>query len=129
MQAELQAEMPYDAVILPGGIPGATALAASKETGELLKKMAAAGKLICAICASPVLVLAPPGLLSGKKFTCYPGLEEKVPDGHWSEDRVVADGNLITSRAAGTTGEWAIAIIKALLGEAAAKKVADTVLL
>ncbi|MCL2759565.1 MAG: DJ-1/PfpI family protein [Treponema sp.] len=119
----------YDAVILPGGIPGATALAASKETGEFLLKMAAAGKLICAICASPVLVLAPLGLLTGKNYTCYIGFEEKITDGKWSDARVVTDGNLITSRAAGTTGEWAIAIIEKLLDKETAKKIAGTVLL
>jgi len=119
----------WDAVIIPGGMPGATNLAASKETSSLLKKMADAGKLICAICASPVVVLSPLGLITGKKFTCYPGLEEKVTDGIWSDDRVVVDANIITSRAAGTSGEFAIAIIKALLDEAAGEKIANTVLL
>jgi len=119
----------WDAVILPGGMPGSSNLAASKETGSLLKDMAAAGKLICAICAAPALVLAPLGLLSGKKFTCYPGMEEKVTNGKWSDDRVAVDGNIITSRGAGTAGEFAVAIIEELLDKTAAKKIADTVLL
>jgi len=119
----------YDAVILPGGMPGAANLAASKETGALLKEMAAAGKLLCAICAAPALVLSPLGLLSGKRFTCYPGMEEKVTNGRWSDDRVVTDGNIITSRGAGTAGEFAVAVISKLLDEDTGKKIADTVLL
>jgi 4-methyl-5(b-hydroxyethyl)-thiazole monophosphate biosynthesis len=119
----------WDAVILPGGMPGATNLAASKETGSLLKEMAAKGKLICAICAAPAIVLAPLGLLSGKKFTCFPGMEENVNDGKWSEDRVVTDGNIITSRGAGTAGEFAVAIIEKLLDKDTAQKIANTVLL
>jgi len=129
----------YDAVILPGGMPGTSNLAASKETGSLVKKMAAAGKTICAICAAPALVLAPLGLLAGKNFTCYPGMEEKVnatrsdaaccDGGKWSDSRVVVDGNVITSRGAGTAGEFAAAIIEKLLDKAAAKKIADAVLL
>jgi protein deglycase len=119
----------YDAVILPGGMPGTSNLAASKETGSLVKKMAAAGKTICAICAAPALVLAPLGLLAGKNFTCYPGMEEKVNGGKWSDNRVVTDGNVITSRGAGTAGEFAVAIIEKLLDKAAAKKIADAVLL
>jgi 4-methyl-5(b-hydroxyethyl)-thiazole monophosphate biosynthesis len=119
----------YDAVIAPGGMPGAANLAASKETSTLLKDMAVSGKLVCAICASPAVVLAPLGLLSGKRFTCYPGMEEKVTDGKWSEDKAVVDGNIITSRGAGTAGEFAIAIIEKLLNETAAKKIADSVLL
>jgi len=119
----------WDAVILPGGMPGAENLAASKETAALLNEMAAAGKLICAICASPAVVLSPLGLLKGKKFTCYPGMEEKVKDGKWLQERVVVDGNIITSRSAGTAGEFAVAIIEKLLDGAAAKKVAEMVLI
>ena len=119
----------HDAVILPGGMPGASNLAASAEVNKLLNEIASAGKLICAICASPAVILAPQGLLSGKKFTCYPGMEEKVTGGIWLPDRVVVDGNIITSRGAGTAGEFAVAIIGKLLDEAAAKKIAEAVLL
>jgi 4-methyl-5(b-hydroxyethyl)-thiazole monophosphate biosynthesis len=119
----------WDAVIVPGGMPGAANLAASKGTGSLLKEMAGAGKLVCAICAAPALVLAPLGLLSGKKYTCYPEMEEKVSEGAWSDDRVVIDGNVITSRGAGTAGEFAVAIISKLLNEDTGKKIASSVLL
>jgi len=119
----------FDAVICPGGMPGAANLASSKEVSALLKEMAGAGKLICAICASPAVVLAPLGIIEGKKFTCYPGMEEKVTRANWLNDRVVSDGNIITSRAAGTTGEWAVEIIKKLLGEETGNKIAETVLL
>ncbi|MDR2542803.1 MAG: DJ-1/PfpI family protein [Treponema sp.] len=119
----------WDAVILPGGIPGATNLAASEETNRFIKEMAAAGKLVCAICASPVVILAPLGLLDGKKFTCYPGMEDKIPQGKWQDTDVVVDGNILTSRAAGTSGQFAVAIIEKLLDEAAAKKIAEAVLL
>ena len=118
-----------DAVIVPGGMPGAVNLAASKEVSALLNEMAAAGKLICAICASPVIVLSPLGLIAGKKFTCYPGMEEKAPEGVWSDKSAVVDGNIITSRAAGTAGEFAVAIIEKLFDEATGKKIANSVLL
>jgi 4-methyl-5(b-hydroxyethyl)-thiazole monophosphate biosynthesis len=119
----------WDAVVLPGGMPGASNLAASEETGAFLKAMAAAGKLICAICASPAVVLAPLGLLEGKKFTCYPGMEGKVKGGRWSEDRVVADGNIITSRGAGTAGVFAATIIGRLVSEETSRKITASVLL
>jgi protein deglycase len=119
----------YDAIILPGGMPGTSNLAASKETGLLVKEMAANGKLVCAICAAPALVLGSLGLLEGKNFTCYPNMEENVPNGKWSADRVVTDGNVITSRGAGTAGEFAAAIIEKLLDKAAAQKIAEAVLL
>ncbi|MDR1948882.1 MAG: DJ-1/PfpI family protein [Spirochaetaceae bacterium] len=121
-----------DGVLLPGGMPGASNLAASTDTGGLLRELAAGGKLICAICASPAVVLAPLGLLAGRRFTCFPGMEEQVlaaRDARWSADRVVIDGNIITSRAAGTAGEWAAAIIGRLAGEGEAKKLSAAVLL
>ena len=124
----------WDAVIVPGGMPGSANLAASEETGALLEEMSAAGKWICAICAAPAVVLAPLGLLDRRKFTCYPGMEEKVRDGIWTEGRVVIDenygeGGLITGRSAGCAGSFAIAIISKLLGEAEGLKIAQAVLL
>ena len=119
----------YDAIVIPGGMPGAANIAASQEAGTLIKQMAAAGKKVCAICAAPAVVLAPLGLLAGKKFTCYPGMEEKVQDGRWTDESVAIDGNIITSRAAGTAGKFAVAVIAQLLGEEEGEKVAQSVLL
>ncbi|AEF83057.1 DJ-1 family glyoxalase III [Leadbettera azotonutricia] len=119
----------FDALVLPGGSLGAENLAASKEAGDLLKEEAAKGKLICAICASPVVVLAPLGMLKGKKFTCNPGVEKEVQDAVLSHDRVVTDGNIITSRAAGTAGNFAAAIIAELVNRAEAEKLAKSVML
>lgn len=120
---------PWDAVIIPGGMPGAANLAASKEAGAFITGMAACGKWVCAICASPALVLAPLGLVAGKKFTCYPGMESKVQNGIWLEAPVVVDGNIITSRGAGTAGAFAVAIISALCGGETGAKIAQSVLL
>ena len=124
----------WDAVVVPGGLPGADNLATSKRAGDFLKEMAAAGKIVAAICASPARVLAPLGLLEGKKFTCYPGEEKNVSasrltGAEWKEDRVIVDGNLVTSRGAGTAGEFACAIIEKLAGGEEAKKLADKVLM
>ena len=124
----------WDAVILPGGLPGAVNLAASEAVQGLLKEMAAQGKLVCAICASPARVLAPLGLLKGKNFTCYPGEEKNIAapvlaEASLKTDRVVEDGKLITSRGAGTAAEFACAIIERLAGEGEGKKIAEKVLL
>jgi 4-methyl-5(b-hydroxyethyl)-thiazole monophosphate biosynthesis len=119
----------WDALLLPGGMPGAPNIAASAQAGALIREMTQAEKLICAICASPALILAPLGLLAGRRFTCFPGLEAQVTDGHWVEEPVVIDGTLITSRAAGTAAAWAMAIIGQLLDGAASEKIARQVLL
>ena len=113
-----------DAVILPGGLPGATNLSKSEEVSKLIKKMNAAGKLVAAICAAPAVVLAPLGILDGKKATCYPGCESDfAPTTVHSQERVVVDGNIITSQGPGTALEFALVIAARLAGQ----EMADTV--
>lgn len=118
-----------DCILLPGGMPGSSNLAASKEVREACLAAASSDKILAAICAAPSLILGPLGLLDGKVFTCYPGLEERVPSGKASQRRVAVDGNIITARAAGAAGEFSIAVIEALFGKEKAKNIADDVLL
>jgi len=118
----------WDAVVIPGGIPGAPNIAASAAAGSLILGMAEAGKPVCAICAAPAVVLAPLGLLSGKRFTCYPGMDRDLPEGR-KESAVVADGNLVTGSGAGSAGRFAIEVIRLIRGDAEAERVADLVLL
>jgi 4-methyl-5(b-hydroxyethyl)-thiazole monophosphate biosynthesis len=64
-------------------------------------------------------VLTAAGIVGGRRVTCFPGFEERF-DGtgaHFAEDRVVEDGNLITSRGAGTAAEFAIRIIERIAGQ------------
>ena len=119
----------WDAVFVPGGLQGAANLAACAPAGNFYKSMAAAGKITAAICASPAVFLAPLGLLEGKNFTCYPGMEKNVKGGTWLADKVVVDGNLVTSRAPGTAAAFALALIKKLVGEEAVKKLTEAALL
>jgi len=119
----------WDCVIIPGGMPGSKNLAACAPVGEFLKKTSGKGKLIAAICAAPAVVLAPLDLLEGKRFTCYPGMEQGLTSGIWTEDKVATDGSLITSRAAGTAAEFAFAIIRILVGSDQEKKLRSALLL
>lgn len=113
-----------DGVILPGGMPGSANLAASFEVRELIESMLAAGKLVGAICAAPAKVLAPMGVLSGKHATCFPGEESAFDnDVLFSEERVVRDGNMITSRGAGTAAEFSEELIRYLVGDEAAREI------
>ena len=120
----------YDCVVVPGGGRGADNIAASPSAVYFIKRHFAAGALVAAICAAPAVVLhSACGILEGRRFTCFPGLESKVTGATFSEDRVVTDGKLITSRSAGTSGEFAYAIIKELVGEAKAEELGQKVLL
>lgn len=110
-------EHDYDMVVLPGGLPGANHLDEDPRIGELLKKMASKDKFVAAVCAAPK-VLANAGLLAGRLATSFPGVVDTmdVPDMTYSEDSVVQDGKVITSRGPGTAMDFALILIENLMG-------------
>ncbi len=98
-----------DAVILPGGMPGADHLQESAGVNRALEECAGRNGLLAAICAAPK-VLGAAGFLKGKRATCFPGFEKELTGAEVRKERVVEDGNVITSRGAGTAHDFAFAI-------------------
>lgn len=115
----------YDGIILPGGTKGVENLSKTALLLEMIKRLDAQGKLIAAICAAPS-ILAKIGVLEGKKATIYPGMERELP--YPREDRVVIDSNVITSQAAGTAMEFALAIVEKLKGPGKASELKEHLL-
>ncbi|XP_032232371.1 Parkinson disease protein 7 homolog isoform X1 [Nematostella vectensis] len=109
-------KVPYDAVILPGGLTGAQNLAKSDQVGQILREQYEAGRIVAAICAGPTALLAH-GVGGGKRVTSYPSFKDKMTGYTYSEDRVVRDGNLITSRGPGTAFEFGIELVRAIRGD------------
>ncbi|MBA0792014.1 hypothetical protein Gohar_016547 [Gossypium harknessii] len=121
-------KLTYDLAVLPGGLGGAQAFAKSDKLVNLLKKQAESNKPYGAICASPALVLEPHGLLKGKKATAYPAMCDKLSDQSHIDNRVVVDGNLITSRGPGTSMEFALGIVEKFFGRPKALELAKGLL-
>lgn len=118
-----------DAVILPGGLPGADNLAASAKLAAVIQAQVAAGKLVAAICATPAWVLPQLGLLDGKRATCYPGCQDKFGSTTtYVTDDVVKDGCVLTSRGPGTAFDFALALARELAGAAKADELAQAML-
>lgn len=119
-----------DWLICPGGMPGAEHLSKFEPLTELLKKHNAEGGRIAAICAAPAVVLAPLGILNGKKATCYPGFEDGIARGGATpqDDRVVTDGNIVTGNGPSSAIPFALAIVKETLGQQTANDVSDGML-
>lgn len=114
----------YDLVMLPGGIPGTPNLRASEAvTGEVRRRLEADEPLV-AICAAPSIP-AELGLLRGRRATANPGFMQVLADhgAEVSEDAVVVDGNLITSRGMATATDLGLAVIEYLLDAEAADRV------
>lgn len=116
-------------LILPGGLPGATNLAACKPLTTLLTEHNRAGRNIAAICASPAVVLAPLGILDGREAVCYPGFEGKMPNAKKGFTPVVTDGNIITANGPASAVLFALSIVAKTKGEEIAHEVAEGLLL
>lgn len=106
----------FDAIILPGGMPGTVKLGEHDGVTKAVQAFASAGKLVAAICAAPS-VLGAAGILQGKRAVCHPGFEDKLTGAQVSFEPVMTDGNIITSRGMGTAIEFALAIVQYLKDE------------
>ena len=107
-----------DMIVLPGGWDGTHALAEDPTVQSLLKEMKAKEKIVGAICAAPFALKAA-GVL-GEHHTCYPSVEEQIGnlEGYTDREKVVIDGNVMTSRGPGTAICFGLAIVRKLVGEA-----------
>jgi protein deglycase len=114
----------FDALLIPGG-PGVGDLRSDGRAARLAAEFHAAGKLVAAICAGP-LVLLDAGLLAGRKFTAHASVRDELTG--FEHGRVVEDGLLVTSRGAGTAFEFGLALVRRLAGPAAADEVAAAVM-
>jgi len=115
----------YEAVVLPGGMPGTLNLGKSAAVKEVLLRCANAGSVIAAICAAPS-VLGGLGLLKGKKAVCYPGFEDKLDGAEVVDAKVVTDGNVVTAKAMGAAYDFGLALVDAICGDSeTSRKVAD----
>ena len=130
VEADLQYEEAdfdsYDALVIPGGMPGTTNLGAHAGVCEQLKEAYADGRMIAAICAAPT-VFGKLGLLEGKKAICYPGMEDQLTGAEVTYEPAVRDGNIITSRGMGTAIDFGLAIIAYYEGEEAAAALAEKI--
>lgn len=113
---------PVDAVVLPGGLPGTRNLAASDAVRRLVRETHRRDAVVAAICAAP-LVLAAEGVTDGRRATSHPAHENEMTGCTYQRDRVVRDGNVITSRGAGTAVEFAAEIVARLVGREVAHSI------
>ena len=105
----------FDALMLPGGLPGTINLRANKDVIDLVRQADAHNKVVAAICAAPI-ILHDAGIAEHKKTTGYPSCEQLAnkKDFKFSGEMVEVDGNTITAIGMGQAAPFAFSIAKAL---------------
>jgi 4-methyl-5(b-hydroxyethyl)-thiazole monophosphate biosynthesis len=67
-------------------------------------------------------------VLAGKRVTSYPSYKDKLGNARYEEKSVVVDGNVLTSRGAGTALAFGLAIVEKLISRERALKIKDSML-
>ena len=114
-------------IVLPGGMPGTLNLETNPYVQAAIDYCSENGKFIGAICAAPS-ILGHKGLLKGKKAVCYEGFESQLEGAEIGSEPVVRDGNIITSRGAGTAVNFGLKLVEALLSENESERLRKAIL-
>jgi 4-methyl-5(b-hydroxyethyl)-thiazole monophosphate biosynthesis len=106
-------EHEFDAVFLPGGMPGATNLRDSSEVLAIVKKVNARGGIVSAICAAPIALKAA-GVIEGKTVTSHPSVKNDLKGCVHTGKLAETDGNIVTGKGPGAAFEFAVKVASAL---------------
>lgn len=117
-----------DAVVVPGGMPGALNISNCNQSLSLIDAMVDNKKIVAAICASPALVLSKTKALEGKKWTCYPNMEnekdaQKFAENYLSDFPFVKDDLLLTGRGPGAAEQFSMELVNMLCGKETADRI------
>ena len=105
----------FDMIVLPGGLAGTERLKTDARVKRLIEAGVRNKKFTAAICAAPA-ILSEMGMIEGKRVTSHPSVKSRVRGGTYSDERVVIDGLVVTSRAPGTAMEFALKLVELLAG-------------
>ncbi|MBF0710772.1 MULTISPECIES: DJ-1 family glyoxalase III [unclassified Gemella] len=124
---DINSILDYDAIFIPGGMPGAENLKNNERVIEFFQEMNKAAKLVSAICAAPI-VLDKAGLTQNKNITCYPGFENSIDFKSYSESTVIVDGNMITASGPGLALDFSLKLLTYLTNEETSNNIAKAML-
>ena len=125
---EINNILDYDAIVIPGGMPGSTLLRDNKKIIEFYQTMYNSGKLVAAICAAPI-VLSAAGITNDKEVTSYPGFDKEINYKNYNSDKaVVIDKNVITAQGPAVAILFGYEIVNYLLQDNTAEDVKQAML-
>jgi protease I len=105
----------FDGVVAPGGF-APDYIRRHPKACQLVADIGRAGKLVAAICHGPWVLCSAHGLLKGRKATSFYAIKDDVINAgaEWSDEEVVVDGNLVTSRKPEDLPAFCLACIQVL---------------
>jgi len=106
----------FDALVLPGGEKNPLELRKSPESIAFIRNFYDEDKPIAAICHAP-WVLIDAGIAESKSLTSWPGIQDDMKNAgaEWSDQEVVIDEKLITSRKPDDIPAFNDALLKAMM--------------
>lgn len=89
----------YAALVLPGGVANPDALRMDADAVDFVRRFVESAKPVAAICHAP-WTLIEADVVRGRRVTSFPSLATDLRNAcaEWVDDRLVTDGNLLTSR-------------------------------
>jgi protease I len=114
MLSDARAEQ-FDALVLPGGVANPDTLRTVPEAVAFVRYFVSAKKPIAAICHGPWTLINAGGV-SGRRMTSWPSLKADLMNAgaEWTDEPVVKDGPLITSRKPDDLPKFNAAILETL---------------
>jgi protease I len=105
----------FDALVLPGGVANPDALRIQSGAVKFIGAFVESGKPVAAICHAP-WTLVEADTVRNRRLTSWPSLETDIRNagGDWVDERVVVDGNLITSRKPDDLPAFIAALLEAI---------------
>jgi protease I len=105
----------FDMLVLPGGVANPDLLRLSDDAITFIREFGREDKPIAAICHGP-WTLIDAGLAQAKHMTSWPTLRQDLRNAgaEWTDEQVVVDGKLITSRKPDDIPAFSKALIDAL---------------
>jgi len=104
----------FDAIIVPGGY-ASDRMRLHQSMVDLVRKAHDLGKVVAAICHGPQLLISA-DIVRGRRVTSWPSVavDLKNAGADWTDEPLVQDGNLITSRKPADLPRFNKAIIEAM---------------
>lgn len=122
--AQIEAGRLFDLLFLPGGA-GVKLLRADERVRAQVLAHHAAERWLAAICAAPTL-LNDCGLLTGKRYTAHFSVAGELPAIR-TDERIVTDGRITTSRGAGTALDFGLHLVSLLVSPEKADEVSKAI--